>query len=477
MTRARTRKLLLTLLIALLIPSLLIGIPLGVWKSLIKPRMEFREQKERELKYVDDIQPGYAILASPIDTPEQTRVRRIGLRDALESLSYGSFRAPVTTYAAVFEIDVGIGEPMVALFVEWLARSTWPKSSTEHQAWVEQQPGYQPHDRDPVPYYTPIPEHAVDGVKVAMPDGDAMHFALDPQHFGKEGVFRYVGTLSVEPVQYQRIISAGEVHIVLTRSGEPVSNTVKLLTLTADSGTKARTEPSEADTELERFTNSIGMKFKLIPAGEFVMGAPESDHYADGGERPQHRVRITKPFFLSVCEVTRKEYGELMGTNPVHLEANRPVENVSWDEAVEFCERLSAREGKVYRLPSEAEWEYACRAGTTAIWFFGNNADQLRYFAWCGEIESSQPVGTKKANPWGLFDMYGNVWEWCQDWSGDYSSDEAVDPTGPSEGTVRVLRGGSWNYADHYCRSSARYAREQKGVGFRVVLVPPDSPD
>jgi formylglycine-generating enzyme required for sulfatase activity len=239
-------------------------------------------------------------------------------------------------------------------------------------------------------------------------------------------------------------------------------------------------------------TNSIGMKFALIPAGEFLMGSPESVSYVSSDEKLQHKVRITKPFYLGLYEVTQAEYDKVMGENPSDFSkggsvADRvsgkdtsgyPVEMVSWEDAVEFCKRLSAKEGKTYRLPSEAEWEYACRAGTTTKWYCGDNEAELGRVAWYGEHRggTTHPVGAKEANAWGLFDMHGNVWEWCQDWHGPYSSGEAIDPTGPSDATFRVLRGGSWYDRAVLCRSAfrLRYAPGLRDffVGFRVARSP-----
>ena len=176
-------------------------------------------------------------------------------------------------------------------------------------------------------------------------------------------------------------------------------------------------------------TNSIGMKLKLIPAGEFMMGSQEVG--------PQHKVRITKPFYLGVYEVTQAEYEEVMGKNPSWFSkggggaeevpgedtSGYPVEQVSWEDAVEFCKKLSAKEGKTYRLPTEAEWEYACRAGTTTRFSFGNDGESLAGYAWYSDNSDvkTHSVGEKKPNAWRLHDMHGNVWEWCADWHGLYA--------------------------------------------------------
>ena len=182
-----------------------------------------------------------------------------------------------------------------------------------------------------------------------------------------------------------------------------------------------------------------------------------------------------------MTEVTQEQYQKVMGTNPSQFKGpQNPVEKVSWADAVEFCGKLSAMPaektaGHVYRLPTEAEWEYACRSGTTTAYGFGDDASRLGDYGWFdGNSDSStHPVGEKKPNAWGLYDMHGNVWEWCQDWYGDYPSGSTTDPTGPSSGSFRVDRGGSWCSSAGYCRSAYRYrnAPESRGnfLGFRVL--------
>ena len=212
--------------------------------------------------------------------------------------------------------------------------------------------------------------------------------------------------------------------------------------------------------------NSVGMRFKPLPAGTFSMA---------------HKVTLTNHFELGVYEVTQEEYERVMGTNPSQFKgARNPVEQVSWDDAVEFCRKLSAlpaekSAGYVYRLPTEAEWEYACRAGTTTVYSFGDSAAQLGEYAWYidNSGNATHPVGGKKPNAWGLYEMHGNVWEWCQDWYGDYPSGAATDPTGPSSGSGRVHRGGSWNGNFERCRSANRFRGtpdyRSYSQGFRVL--------
>jgi len=224
-------------------------------------------------------------------------------------------------------------------------------------------------------------------------------------------------------------------------------------------------------------TNSIGMKLRLIPAGEFMMGSPATE--SDRADREtRHPVSITKPFYLGVTEVTQEQYQKVMGKNPSQFKGpQNPVEKVSWTDAVEFCRKLSAMPaektaGHVYRLPTEAEWEYACRAGTATAYGFGDDRSGLGVYGWVGG-ESTHPVGGKKPNAWGLYDMHGNVWEWCQDWYGDYPSGSATDPTGATSGSHRVSRGGSWISIARSCRSARRNGStpevRSNGLGFRVL--------
>ena len=236
-------------------------------------------------------------------------------------------------------------------------------------------------------------------------------------------------------------------------------------------------------------TNGIGMKLVWVPAGEFMMGSGlsasqvasqfggKSDWFT--GEHPQHQVKISKGFWMGRTEVTQSQYRAVMGTNPSHFKGdNNPVEQVSWNDAVEFCSKLSGKEGKAYTLPTEAQWEYACRAKSTTVFSFGNNESNLGDYVWYSKNSDSKThqVGTKRPNGFGLYDMHGNVWEWCQDWYGKnyYSASPLGDPVGPDSGSYRVLRGGSWFYNANLCRSANRDRNlpgyRYSGTGFRVVL-------
>jgi formylglycine-generating enzyme required for sulfatase activity len=267
------------------------------------------------------------------------------------------------------------------------------------------------------------------------------------------------------------------------------------------------TGPVNAQASKE-ITSSIGMKLVLIPRGTFQMGSPPSEKGSEDNER-QHEVTLTRDYYLGAFEVTQAQYQEVMGNNPSHFQgdnvaerhpqtgrvvkevdsSSHPVETVSWEDAVEFCKRLSAlpeekKAGRVYRLPTEAEWEYACRAGSKTAFSFGDNPDSLGAHAWFEENsgDSAHPVGEKNPNAWGLYDMHGNVWEWCRDWYGEYPEGAVSDPPGPKEGSRRVIRGGGWFGVAARCRSAFRYGgipslrSDCDGFGFRVALSSPGIP-
>jgi len=232
-----------------------------------------------------------------------------------------------------------------------------------------------------------------------------------------------------------------------------------------------------------RIANSIGMKLTLIPAGEFMMGSSDSDDDVPPWEKPQHKVRITKPYYVGVYEVTQGEYETVMGENPSYFEgAGNPVEQVSWYDTVEFCKKLSAMEGKTYRLPTEAEWEYACHAGTATRYSFGDDAGSVERYANC-DSNKTYAVGMKRPNAWGLYDTHGNVWECCKDrWAEDYYAiSPTEDPPGPETGPLRVIRGGGWKDPARDCRAATRSGFVSAGrlqhMGFRVAANPSDFQD
>jgi formylglycine-generating enzyme required for sulfatase activity len=226
------------------------------------------------------------------------------------------------------------------------------------------------------------------------------------------------------------------------------------------------------------------MKLVLIPAGEFLMGSPDSDEDADDDEKPQHRVRITQPFYLGATPVTQGQYRAVTDANPSHFQGSddRPVEQISWEEARVFCDKLNTLEGprlgsERYRLPTEAEWEYACRAGSTARFSFGDDAAGLGDYAWFSGNSGGQthPVGQKRPNAWGLYDMHGNVWEWCEDWyeANYYANSPGADPPGPSGASDRVIRGVCWSGLPRSARSARRLrvtpGNRSLNLGFRLA--------
>jgi len=222
---------------------------------------------------------------------------------------------------------------------------------------------------------------------------------------------------------------------------------------------------------------AVTMKLIPIPAGQFMMGSPDSELGHDEFEG-RHEVTLSKPFYMGVTEVTQAQYQAIMGTNPSLFkgEAN-PVDSVSWNEATEFCKKLSGKTRQAARLPTEAEWEYACRAGSKTSYCFGDTDEGLRDYAWYNGADfdgKTHSVGRKKPNAWGLYDMHGNVWEWCADWYRDYPKGAVADPQGPASGAARVLRGGGWGSGSLVCRSAYRFngapGSRPSDFGFRVVV-------
>jgi formylglycine-generating enzyme required for sulfatase activity len=228
----------------------------------------------------------------------------------------------------------------------------------------------------------------------------------------------------------------------------------------------------------EVITNSVGMTVRLIPAGTFQMGSPKGEKGRFDNER-QHQVFLSRPFYLQTTPVTQGQWRQVMGSTPASFQEgweDCPVEKVSWDEAQEFVAKLNQMEEiDAYRLPTEAEWEYACRAGTTTRFGCGDEEAKLPDYAWFAENSGGKthPVGQKEPNAWGLYDMHGNVWEWCQDWYEEYPPGPVTDPPGSDTGEYRVLRGGSWGNFSGYLRSAVRYLIDPDNrsnyVGFRVA--------
>lgn len=276
--------------------------------------------------------------------------------------------------------------------------------------------------------------------------------------------------------------------------------TTLLLSLAVAAIGQVPTKASETPMLADIIENQIGMKLVKIRAGSFTIG---SDFPGDG---PPHQVQLTRDFFIGRCEVTHAQFAKVMGRNPSVYQQDRapdpsmlaaserddsffanpdqakspdfyadlPVDSVTWHEAVEFCQKLSALESRKYRLPTEAEWEYACRAGTASTYSWGNEMDET-----CCNHASIFPirVGRRTPNGWGLCDMLGNVCEWCSDWHAEYPAAAQKDPSGPAAGQQKVYRGGSFDMDIALnLRCSARFGmapdKRLKDVGFRVVLEP-----
>ncbi len=281
-----------------------------------------------------------------------------------------------------------------------------------------------------------------------------------------------------------------------TRIRRTVLRGVTALALLAG-GCAQRNAPQESTPAAAEIPQTIrtktGVDMGLIPAGEFTMG----DDGGENDERPAHRVRIAA-FYMDVSEVTQASFKAILGRNPSKAQGtDRPVERVSWFSAVQYCNMRSTREGfkpcydlktlacdfaaDGYRLPTEAEWEYACRAGTTSRWSFGDNPTALSKHAWFkGSAEkTTHAVKQKPPNAWGLYDMHGNVAEWCNDYYADrYDANASQNPRGPATGSARVLRGGSWMSDEDDCRCSARHSEPPgladvcfgyEAYGFRCV--------
>ncbi len=230
------------------------------------------------------------------------------------------------------------------------------------------------------------------------------------------------------------------------------------------------------------FKSPSGIEFVLIPAGTFTRGSAEEE---EEEEATPYQVSLTKPFYMGKFQITQAQWNAIMGNNSSHFKGdNRPVEKVSWDDCQKFIKKLNAREDvKNYRLPTEAEWEYACHAGTTTVFSFGDSlsSEQANFdgnYPYGGASKGkylgrTTDVGSYEPNAWGLYDMHGNVWEWCHDWDGDYPTSPVTNPSGASSGSERVVRGGSWFDYARDC-SAAFHDGIRPGVrncyvGFRLL--------
>lgn len=239
---------------------------------------------------------------------------------------------------------------------------------------------------------------------------------------------------------------------------------------------------NDQDTVVQ-INDTVAIQFKLINAGVFFQGSPPQEANRQADEGPRHPVEISEAFYLGTFEVTQEQWQAVMGYNPAIFSAlpssgRRPVESVSWKECQDFIAELNRLGQGTFRLPTEAEWEYACRAGSQTAYYWGEDmaANGQSDYAWANSrsMAMTQPAGQKKPNAWGLYDMAGNVWEWCSDWYGPYPSEKVTDPKGPASGKMKVFRGGSWYdfFESHRSANRHKHAPDEKytAIGFRLVL-------
>ena len=303
------------------------------------------------------------------------------------------------------------------------------------------------------------------------------------------------GTVQGVPVGTERLITLngydGAGTLIYTGSSEvdlpaggAVPVTVAMHRVPSSSGPEPELTVTLTDPNLF-FLPDMKVEFLWIEPGTFNMGSPLYEEGRDDDEGPVHEVTISQGFYLGKYEMTQQQWYAVMGVRPWEGEDNvqsgdrNPGVYISWEDVQEFIGKLNGYEGEtVYRLPTEAEWEYACRAGTDTRWSFGDDENKLGKYQWHtmnGE-EFAHSVGTKLPNSWGLYDMHGNVYEWCQDWHGDYSSSAQTDPIGPSTGSVRVLRGGLYPHYVQPARSANRHSDlpgfRHYYVGFRLLRTP-----
>ncbi|MBO4544836.1 MAG: formylglycine-generating enzyme family protein [Verrucomicrobia bacterium] len=295
---------------------------------------------------------------------------------------------------------------------------------------------------------------------------------------GNNLILTYTGTLlqSSDAVNWSEVVSASSPYKIALSDK-------KLFFCTEGVGSKDFTIP---------LSNTVNLDLIWIEPGTFMMGSPENE-LGRFDDETQHQVTLTQGYWLGKYKVTQAQYKAVMGANPSEFSGdNNPVECVSWNDAMAFCAKLTEIEkaasrlpvGYEYTLPTEAQWEYACRAGTTTALNSGKNLSdegqcpEMDEVGWydCNSDETTHPVGLKLPNVWGLYDMHGNVWEWCLDWYGAYPTSSVMDPKGAGTGSGRVLRGGSWNYYASICRSAIRFlnspSNDYDNYGFRVALAP-----
>jgi formylglycine-generating enzyme required for sulfatase activity len=353
-------------------------------------------------------------------------------------------------------------------------------SPDEHQIRVEKD-GYEPYTR------------RIQFEKGRIRD---LYVVLDPEAPLKSRLYvdtqpdnATVRVLNIGPSFHQGMeLDAGSYQVEVSADGYETQKMWMSLTAGQDKTMDIRLKLIDVASQGGKVSNSLGMEFVYIEPGTFMMGSSSGESERDDDEK-QHRVTLTKGFYMQTTEVTQGQWKAVMGNNPSHFKNcgdDCPVEEVSWNDVQEFIRKLNQREGgNKYRLPTEAEWEYAARAGSTEAFANGgiselecgydSNLDAMGWY--CGNSnKKTHSVAQKQPNAWGLYDMHGNVYEWCQDWYGDYPSGSVTDPTGPSGGSRRVKRGGCWNLYARYCRSAFRFRSAPDfrfcNLGFRLLRTP-----
>jgi len=297
-----------------------------------------------------------------------------------------------------------------------------------------------------------------------------------------------VRILNIKPRFYQGMdLEAGRYHVEVSARGFKTKILWVNLSAREDKNIDIRLSPEPTPESAGKFTNSLGMELVYIKQDNFMMGSPSSE-LGNCYVENLHLIKLTKGFYMQTTEVTQGQWKAVMGSNPSHFKNcgdDCPVETVSWNDAQEFIRKLNKKEGvNRYRLPTEAEWEYAARAGSTTAFANGEISENYDYDAnldamgWYHGNSSwkTHRVAGKKPNRWWLYDMHGNVEEWCQDWLEKSWPSSAIDPTGPLSGSDRVYRGGCWRSGHMYCRSAYRDGSEPDDrsfyLGFRLALSP-----
>ena len=305
---------------------------------------------------------------------------------------------------------------------------------------------------------------------VYMPQGNRQ---LKVKHTNYAPVMVTFADYGVEKLESNRTYEL----IVVTYPQNAITQNVTNLSLDSQQSTP-QTHPTVSDNTISiPVKNGISIDMVRVEAGTFTMGATPEMKNPEDDEKPTHRVTLTNDYYIGKYEVTQALWQAVMGSNPSYFKGNNlPVEQVSWDDCQDFLSKLNRITGKTFRLPTEAEWEYAARGGNKSRGYQYSGSNNLSDVAWYEDNSGNKThtVGTKQANELGIYDMSGNVWEWCQDWLGKYNSSSQINPTGANSGSYRVGRGGNWGGNARDCRSSCRgYDASGSRYGFlglRLVL-------